>query len=85
MEVSREEILHIANLAQLNLEESEIDNTAGIVLEKKMGDVVSVGEIIAYVHANDEQKGKEAVEKIKSAYKISEMKVEKEKIILGVI
>ncbi len=26
MEVSREEILHIANLAQLNLEESEIDN-----------------------------------------------------------
>ena len=26
MEVSREEILHIANLAQLNLDESEIDN-----------------------------------------------------------
>ena len=26
MKVSREEILHIANLAQLNLEESEIDN-----------------------------------------------------------
>ena len=65
--------------------EDSIDKTVGIVLNKKIADEVKVGEVLAYVHANDEQKGKEAVEEVKNTYKISEMKVEKEKIILGVI
>ncbi len=65
--------------------EDSIDKSVGIILNRKISDGVQKGNILAYVHANDEQKGKEAVEKIKSAYKISEMKVEKEKTILGVI
>ncbi len=65
--------------------EDDIDKTVGIILNKKISDKVQKGEVLAYVHANDEQKGKEAVEKIKEIYKISEMKIEKEKIILGVI
>ncbi len=65
--------------------EDDIDKAVGIILNKKIADEVKKGDILAYVHANDEQKGNQAVEEIKSTYKISEMKVEKEKIILGVV
>lgn len=65
--------------------EDDIDKAVGIILNKKIADEVKVGDVLAYVHANDEQKGKEAAEQLKDTYKISEMKVEKEKIILGVI
>ena len=49
-------------------EDNEIDNTAGIILEKKMGDEVSVGEIVAYIHANDEEKAKSAVTNLADAF-----------------
>ena len=65
--------------------EDDIDKAVGIILNKKISDEVKAGDILAYIHANDEQKAKEAVEQLKDTYKISEMKVEKEKIILGVI
>lgn len=65
--------------------EDDIDKAVGIVLNKKISDKVQKGDILAYIHANDEEKGKESVEKIKAVYKISEMEIEKEKIILGVI
>jgi len=65
--------------------EDDIDKAVGIILNKKIADEVKTGDIIAYIHANDEQKGKEAAEQLKNTYKISEMKVEKEKIILGVV
>ncbi len=65
--------------------EDSIDKAVGIVLNNKISDKVQKGDILAYIHANDEQKGKEAVEEMKNAYKISEIKVEKEKIILGVV
>ncbi len=65
--------------------EDNIDKAVGIILNKKISNKVKKGDILAYVHANDEQKGKEAVEEIKNIYKISEMEVEKEEIILGII
>lgn len=65
--------------------DDSIDKSVGIVLSKKISDRVEKGNILAYIHANDEQKGKKAVEQLKDAYKISEMKLEKEKIVLGVI
>ena len=65
--------------------EDNIDKAVGIILNKKISDEVNVGDVLAYVHANDEQKGILAAEEIKNTYKISEMKVEKEKIILGVV
>lgn len=65
--------------------EDDIDKAVGIVLNKKISNKVQKGDILAYVHANDEEKGKKAAEKIKAVYKISEMEIEKEKIILGVI
>lgn len=65
--------------------EDSIDKAVGIVLNKKIADKVQKGEILAYIHANDEEKGKELAEKLKEAYKISEIEIEKEKIILGII
>ena len=48
--------------------ESVIDLAVGIVLNKKRGDKVQKGDAIAYVHTNDEQKGKKAVEDILKNY-----------------
>lgn len=65
--------------------EDKIDKAVGIILNKKVTDRVQKGDILAYVHANDEQKGNEAVKQIKNTYKIVKEVVEKEKTILGVI
>lgn len=35
------------------------------------------GETIAYIYADDEQKGREAVEKLQQTYEIGEQNVEK--------
>ena len=51
--------------------QNEIDNTAGIVLEKKIGDFVQVGEIIAYLHTNDESKAEGAVKNLADAFEYS--------------
>ena len=40
--------------------ESTIDLSVGIVLEKKKGDAVKKGEVLGYLHANDEQRLKAA-------------------------
>lgn len=52
--------------------ESIIDLAVGIVLEKKRGDKVNEGDIIAYIHADDEEKGKKAVEGLLANYEISD-------------
>ena len=49
--------------------EDSIDYSTGIVLNKKIGDEVKKGEILAYVHSNDEEKAKNTVESIKNIYK----------------
>lgn len=63
--------------------DSVIDLSAGIVLNKKIGDEVNIGETIAYIHCNDESKGINALEKLKSAYVISNHRVPKRKLVLG--
>ena len=50
--------------------EDKIETEAGIVLNKKVGDKVEKDDIVAYIHANDEDKAKEAVKIIKAIYKI---------------
>lgn len=52
--------------------ESIIDLAVGIVLEKKRGDKVNEGDIIAYIHADDEEKGKKAVDGLLANYEISD-------------
>jgi len=65
--------------------EDGIDYAVGIMLEKKIGDKVNQGDILAYVHANNEEKGKAAVEELKQAYKIVENPVKMENYILDII
>ena len=48
--------------------EDKIDPTVGIVLIKKVGDKVKKGEIVAYIHANNKEKGEEAVRRLKEIY-----------------
>ena len=65
--------------------EDEIDHVVGIILNKKVSDKVVAGEVLAYIHANDEEKGKIAVEKLKQVYRISASPAQKQEHIIGVI
>ena len=55
------------------------------MLNKKNADKVKKGDILAFVYANNKQKGETAVEDMQNAYKIVEEPVKKEKYILGII
>jgi len=65
--------------------EDEIDKSVGILLNKKIGDYARVGEVLAYIHANDEKKVTGAVENIRKAYKLTYKKVAIPKTILGIV
>lgn len=65
--------------------EDSIDNSVGIVLLKKTADIVKAGDILAYIHSNDEQNGKEQVKKLHSIYEIVDKIVEKPKHIIDII
>jgi len=65
--------------------EDLIDNQVGIELCKKVADYVQVGECLAYIHLNTEEKIEESKNELLNIFKITKDKQEKEKIILGVI
>ncbi len=52
--------------------ESKIDLSVGIVLNKKRGDKVIKGDILAYIHANDMKKGEKASKKLINAIEIQD-------------
>ena len=61
--------------------EDTIDFRVGLIFDKKMGDKVEKGEVLAYVHANSTEKAEVCVKEIKDAYKIGSRKVSKKNII----
>jgi len=65
--------------------EDNIDYKAGIVLNKKIGDKVNKGDIIAEIHTNKENIIKEAEARILSAYEINNIPALNKKNILGVM
>ena len=65
--------------------EDDIDYAVGIELLKKVGCQVEQGETIAYIYADDEQKGREVVEKLQQTYEIGEQNVEKFADIIEII
>ena len=65
--------------------EDSIDKAVGIMLNKKISDEVKKGDILAFIYANDEDKGNQAVEDLQEVYEISKEPIKKEEIILGVI
>lgn len=65
--------------------DSEIDLSVGLVLHKKVGDLVKKGESLATIHANDKGKLEAAKARFLQAYQISDTLVEKKKLIKGIV
>jgi pyrimidine-nucleoside phosphorylase len=65
--------------------EDEIDHSVGIILNQKVSSKVKEGDVLAYIHANDEDKGIRAVEDLMLAYKIVPKVVKKKENILGIV
>ena len=65
--------------------EDSIDYSAGIFINKKIGDFVKTGEILGYIHTNKENILEEAKQELLDAYKISEKKINKPKTIIEII
>ena len=65
--------------------DDKIDKSVGIVLLKKVGDLVSKDEVIAYLHINKPGQLEKAKEEVKQIIKIRNEKQEKLKTIIKVI
>lgn len=65
--------------------ESIIDLAVGIKLLKKVGDKIAKGDTLAEIHYNDDNKMKEAAEKLKNSYKIKAEPIEKRPLIYGYV
>ena len=65
--------------------DSTIDVSAGIVLNKKVDDKVKLGDILAEIHTNDLDKGKEVEQDLINLYKIGKKNKESKKMIYGIV
>lgn len=65
--------------------ESEIDLSVGLILHKKVGDYVKIGESLATIHANDYNKLAQAKERFLKAYSFSDKPIERNKFIKGIL
>ena len=67
--------------------EDNIYPEVGIVLNKKTSDKVEMGDILAYIHANNKEDGTKAVEDLLNAYTVGahNCDLQKPKHILGII
>lgn len=65
--------------------ESPIDLSVGIVLNKKVGDYVEKGDLLATIHSNDEAKTKICMERLLKTYSFSDKPVTKQNIIKTII
>ena len=72
-------------LAYIRNEEDELDLGAGIILDKKVGDMVEEGETLACMYINDMKKLELAKERLLSAYTLSDQKPVQRKLIHGVV
>jgi pyrimidine-nucleoside phosphorylase len=62
-----------------------IDHAVGVVIEHKVGDQVQMGDRLFTVHANDEQKGKQAIQKLLDAHQWSDEPVNPLPLFYGTI
>lgn len=65
--------------------ESSIDLSVGIVFCKKVGDWVEKGDVLAYLHAADEQSAESAAQELRDCFVMSADKIEKGSVIKRVI
>jgi pyrimidine-nucleoside phosphorylase len=67
--------------------ESQIDLSAGIMLHKKVGDAVAIGEVLAELHYNDDKLSRveEVTHKVKQAYHITDNPTDRVPLIYAVV
>ena len=65
--------------------EDVIDLSVGIYLNKKVGEKCNAGEVIATVYGNDDKKLSEGFERLRGAYDFSDVPVDKNKLIKGIV
>lgn len=65
--------------------EDKINDKVGIIINKKIGDKVNLGDILGVVHSDDIEVGNNAVKEMQNCYEFSDEYVEKQKHILGII
>lgn len=65
--------------------ESEIDHSVGIILTKKISDMVKKGETLALIHANSKEKAVLASNMVKNAYQIAKEAKEREPMVKCII
>lgn len=65
--------------------ESSIDLSVGIVLHKKVGDAVSLGDTVAVLYANDADRLAQAKERLRGAYVFSDTAPERKELIRGTV
>ena len=65
--------------------EDIIDYSVGIVLNKKVGDEIKAGDVLATVHAGSKEQGEDACKEILSCFEIAEIAVEKPEFIKKIL
>ncbi len=65
--------------------EDIIDQTVGVILEKKIGDKVQENDVLAYIYANDEKIGNDEAKALKEVYEIKQEIVNAKNNILKII
>ena len=65
--------------------ESEIDLSVGLILNKKVGDRVEIGESLGTIHATTAEKAEQAAELLRGCYTIVPEPVKKPAFIKGIV
>lgn len=65
--------------------EDNIDFSVGIMLEKKIGAKVECGEILAYIHTNDEDLGNTIAKDVLNAYEVTDKFINTKQNILKIV
>ena len=66
-------------------ETGEINRTAGITINKKIGDTVTVGETLAYIHTDEDAKVNGTTQTLQQAFKITNKKINFKSRVLEII
>ena len=65
--------------------ESSIDLSVGVVLHKKVGDAVAVGDSLGTIHASSEEKAREAAKMLRDCYELADEPVKRPALIKQII
>ena len=86
-EINSKEVGKLTGILGAGREKKEdaVDSAVGIVLTKKIADEVKKGDVLAYIHANDEGKLEEVKKDLMRVIQIENNDIVKEKTILEII